>query len=131
MDMIYTEKVTDNAEARQLPSRNPVYAVMLDLRDLPCQAVIGYLSKHGWEWTQLEPYAADHVIWASRDDDRRVVFVPINSARGDYGHRMSRVLAALESWEGRDQDAILADIRALHEASEEARFSSEQSPPVV
>lgn len=101
------------------------------LRDLPCRAIIGYLSEHRWAWTQLEPAAADHVIWAARDDDRRVVFVPTNSSRGDYGHRMLRVLAALESWECRDQEAILADILALHDAVESARFRGMTPPSVV
>lgn len=85
----------------------------VDLRDISCSAVVQYLEQHGWAWTKLEKIAADYVIWAARDDDSRVVWVPTKHHAGDYGHRMSRVIAALESWEGREQEEIVQEIMAI------------------
>ena len=100
------------------------------MQHIPCSAVVQYLKENGWAWTKLEPSAADYVIWVSRDDDSRVVWVPTNRNASDYGHRMMRVLSALESLEGRDQEEIVADILALHEAVEAVRFYG-MIPPIV
>ena len=102
----------------------------MPMQHIPCNAVVQYLKEHGWAWTKLERSAADHVVWAARDDDRRVVWVPTNRNAGDYGHQMMRVIAALESWEGRDYETIVAEILALHEAVEACRFYG-GPPPIV